>query len=665
MTVSRHHNVLPFSAATATQQDQRTVARKCPKHDFQREIFFCTACDVTICPHCKLTSHDGHVTEDLSDAATKARQELQRMLGEIQQRVRLLEMREAGTKKALVRLQEEFNSADDVIKKRRDDVIRWAEQAGAEALDAARELCHVIEDSLNQRLEATQHVMSGLTARTKHITTVLSGEDNAEVMKLLADITAADGSGGNETTGVGEDTEGGGDCKSRSGQETGSSQFLLVQHDDTGNAHSAIMSYIGRVSGAKPSSDVPASVVKSAPNAAQVHARSTQRSQEDAGALQSQQGRAAGEQPRGSQGTGNNGATPSEPGTSSTAAASSVPSVLHGAVPGIDLQSVSQRQPLPDKTTASIRFSSNPQTVVVAMFLTADNKLWVKYRPPNSGDVLKLFDADGTQLGFWKSDPIPAGRILVCVGDTLLSPRDWRWFKPSGESGCLGNAPNDWALCSKSLPTHVVLRDDACKQNVASKTYRVYRLQVRCLQPLEVALVAVCEKGVTFMERPTDFDVSSCGTVFCFKEGWSVHVYCFAGQSTGSPKDLVQLSHCYLPSLNIKTDGDMSVRSFVGVSFVRLGGKDLVVVLANGAYFGVRQGGKDRMVMLAFSDFPERIPVNVLLVLDHEDGFLLKCSVEGNKECTQLTAHNTGGRVWLGDVGGEIRVLDLTQRRLL
>ena len=71
------------------------------------------------------------------------------------------------------------------------------------------------------------------------------------------------------------------------------------------------------------------------------------------------------------------------------------------------------------------------------------------------------------------------------------------------------------------------------------------------------------------------------------------------------------------------------------------------------------------MVMLAFSDFPERIPVNVLLVLDHEDGFLLKCLVQGSKECPTLTAHNTGGRVWLGDVGGEIRVEDLTQQRRL
>ena len=646
MTVSRHHNVLPFSAATATQQDQRTVARKCPKHDFQREIFFCTACDVTICPHCKLTSHEGHVTEDLSDAATKARQELQRMLGEIQQRVRLLEMREAGTKKALVRLQAEFNSADDVIKKRTDDVVRWAEQAGAEALDAARELCHVIEDSLNQRLEATQHVMSGLTARTKHITTVLSGEDNAEVMKLLADITAADGSGGNETTGVGEDTADGGDCKSGSGQETGSSQFLLVQHDDTGNERSAITSYIGRVFDTKPSSGVPADTARSALVAASVQAdASTQHQEMDMGASAKRQHdkREKDKQSTSNQDTENTAELSSAtPLTCKLAIPRSSSSLQTGTSSDVDPYRIClQRQLLPEHQSPnrSYSYSSSPGTAVIAMCLTSDNKLWVKCKPPHTHiDILKLFGTDGDLLRFW-NNRVPKGNSLTCVHDTLLSPLDWCWLKPTGETGFLGNPPNDWALCSKSLPPQVVLYD------ARSKEYKVYRLHVRCLHPLQVALVAVCEKGVKLEKKPTEFDVSSEGTVFCFLYEMTVDVYCLNDLST-SPS-LVRLAHCSVATLINNSKSFTCVSKVHDVAFIRLGGKDILVVVLDWA-----------------SGFNMSASGHVLVVLDHDDGFFVKLCDSGNVVCTILTAHNTGGRLWLGQQGGHICVRDLTKETL-
>ncbi|PVD36456.1 hypothetical protein C0Q70_03440 [Pomacea canaliculata] len=45
----------------------------CPVHTKECVIFYCTQCDQGICIRCKLTKHEGHVTEDLSEAIARCK----------------------------------------------------------------------------------------------------------------------------------------------------------------------------------------------------------------------------------------------------------------------------------------------------------------------------------------------------------------------------------------------------------------------------------------------------------------------------------------------------------------------------------------------------------------------------------------------------------------
>ena len=59
----------------------------CPIHHGQAICFRCRQCDVGICPYCKLTSHEGHVTVDLARVAPPAKEEVTSLVTTAQQQV--------------------------------------------------------------------------------------------------------------------------------------------------------------------------------------------------------------------------------------------------------------------------------------------------------------------------------------------------------------------------------------------------------------------------------------------------------------------------------------------------------------------------------------------------------------------------------------------------
>lgn len=57
----------------------------CPKHQSEEISFFCIQCQQSICLKCRLTVHENHLTEDLSDSAVKTRRMLKGALKEAEQ----------------------------------------------------------------------------------------------------------------------------------------------------------------------------------------------------------------------------------------------------------------------------------------------------------------------------------------------------------------------------------------------------------------------------------------------------------------------------------------------------------------------------------------------------------------------------------------------------
>ena len=60
----------------------------CAFHRDQELCFHCKDCDVSICLHCKLTSHQPHVTEDMAAATLRGKEELTPLVAKAKEQVR-------------------------------------------------------------------------------------------------------------------------------------------------------------------------------------------------------------------------------------------------------------------------------------------------------------------------------------------------------------------------------------------------------------------------------------------------------------------------------------------------------------------------------------------------------------------------------------------------
>ena len=61
--------------------------RMCSTHRDQELCFHCQKCDVSICLHCKLTSHEGHITEDVATAVLRAKEAISTLLTKAREQV--------------------------------------------------------------------------------------------------------------------------------------------------------------------------------------------------------------------------------------------------------------------------------------------------------------------------------------------------------------------------------------------------------------------------------------------------------------------------------------------------------------------------------------------------------------------------------------------------
>lgn len=80
MTSSRTHHLVSLTDRGHAGEGQVTSKSFCDKHKGDELVFYCRKCLIPICLRCKVTSHEQHASEDLSDVATETRVLLNDML---------------------------------------------------------------------------------------------------------------------------------------------------------------------------------------------------------------------------------------------------------------------------------------------------------------------------------------------------------------------------------------------------------------------------------------------------------------------------------------------------------------------------------------------------------------------------------------------------------
>ncbi|KAK7492582.1 hypothetical protein BaRGS_00016248, partial [Batillaria attramentaria] len=192
-TFGRTHTVISLQTDTDDPENPKgksqgvahSVEEKCLKHPKHELILYCTSCKTNICIQCKLTSHEGHPTEDLADAGAKVKARVQDKLERMKEEKTVLDSVLATTELECSRLQELEKKTKEEMETRVKLLTQWSRPA-VESVQSA-----IL--TLISRLRAhTQHVQdqhAAVVAQCDHVTRVLDSDVDADIVSLEAQMT--------------------------------------------------------------------------------------------------------------------------------------------------------------------------------------------------------------------------------------------------------------------------------------------------------------------------------------------------------------------------------------------------------------------------------------------------------------------------------------------
>ncbi|XP_025080719.1 tripartite motif-containing protein 2-like isoform X2 [Pomacea canaliculata] len=161
----------------------------CPVHNKECAIFFCTQCDQAICIRCKLTKHEGHVTEDLSDAVARCKQTIEHELDRLDAALAYNTFTKFNLKLSDEHLQEKKVALAKQIQVRHDAIVAMA---GRYRDQAMRNLQKMSESLRNEFTAITQPIIDEensifeLQERAVH---ALSSACDMEILEVEREMT--------------------------------------------------------------------------------------------------------------------------------------------------------------------------------------------------------------------------------------------------------------------------------------------------------------------------------------------------------------------------------------------------------------------------------------------------------------------------------------------
>ncbi|XP_025082895.1 tripartite motif-containing protein 2-like isoform X2 [Pomacea canaliculata] len=168
---------------------------KCPVHTKERVLFYCAQCDQAICMRCKLTKHDGHVTEDLSETASRCQQTIKQEMHRLEEAIafltnNVLECLKENEKRA----REKRNGISKQIQDRFDFIVAMAQEYRYQAQQQLEEISDSLEEEMAADTQRVQGELDSLLQLKNRTTLALTSASDTEVLQVEKEITKGKGS---------------------------------------------------------------------------------------------------------------------------------------------------------------------------------------------------------------------------------------------------------------------------------------------------------------------------------------------------------------------------------------------------------------------------------------------------------------------------------------
>ena len=279
-------------------------------------------------------------------------------------------------------------------------------------------------------------------------------------------------------------------------------------------------------------------------------------------------------------------------------------------------------EPIPGRhvvTVTEMVFSENPNSEIVAMCTTSENRVWIKYKSDGEEELMGLFNKYG--LVKKEHDVLPGDSIVTVQNNITIAigeENSCHWVDPNGRSGTQKSKIYTLTRVAKCGNNHLVA-------NTTSGKAKYTLFDITFHSPQKPAKIKSCTE-ITTHEPGFILDVSKS------KEHFAILLTEKSGPATLSLYSKSQ-SHGWKLKFTYPR-GDL--KNILDACFFPVDGKEMLVVVVEGD--------------------------NKVHVVDHTEdgsfkGYMYTRNVELNRPCRLATDHENV--MWIGCEGGKAVLLEL------
>ncbi|XP_076467776.1 tripartite motif-containing protein 3-like [Babylonia areolata] len=191
--IARDHHVTAIGPSQSGKDRKWEEGRKvmCMVHRDQVLCFHCRQCQVSICLHCKFSSHEGHDTVELSRAALAAREEMASLVTSAQQQVHTMQSSLRSLDRKELQLTRHAQEATQKVHARFQQLVTWGQKSRDRLLDAVSCREDADRGQIQTEKSATTTAVNTLNSLVSRAATAQSAGNDPDVVALRNELKAA------------------------------------------------------------------------------------------------------------------------------------------------------------------------------------------------------------------------------------------------------------------------------------------------------------------------------------------------------------------------------------------------------------------------------------------------------------------------------------------
>ncbi|XP_025081705.1 tripartite motif-containing protein 2-like isoform X2 [Pomacea canaliculata] len=182
-----------FTDEALEQARREARSSMCPAHPNEVALLYCKQCKQAVCLRCKLTKHEGHVTEELSETAARCKKSIEEkiycLMDTIKQEKNKLESCKENEKRA----QEKQGAIKEQIQVRYDIIVAMAGKYRDEALQNLQDTSDDLQKELGADTQRVQGELSSLLQLLNRAQHALTSACDTEVLQVEREMEQQEG----------------------------------------------------------------------------------------------------------------------------------------------------------------------------------------------------------------------------------------------------------------------------------------------------------------------------------------------------------------------------------------------------------------------------------------------------------------------------------------